>query len=580
MNTILQVFCLILGVSILTVSNVTAQQVNCTREATLADGEYNLSGTAILERFDDGTIQLRFAQNFVTDVGPDVQVFLSNDSTSTSGGVMLEDLGTADGIRHFQGALNMEVPSEVTMATYDFVVLRCVTFQAYWGGGRLGSPTCDDPGSNGGNGGGMDTTMMMDLCEESIVATTGWVSEISVCPNDGQSDIVPLLNNTGLAPGENYAYVFVDPSNNIKFLHFEDSYDFEGSPLETEFVFGVSYRGTLDYTVGQPLSSITSDSCAIVSSTSIFLTVNKTNCNTAFNCVESFAATTNWVTQVDICPSDGQDDIVPFINNQSASAGDHYAYLITDDENQLVAVVDDADSYNFEGSGNQPNRVFGISFAGDLNFQIGNPISSISADSCFAISDTTQFLRILKDQCVSNTTVSISGTVMNSKSLAISGVAIVDDNGAELARTDAEGRFTISDVAQGVTMSLRVQETSSLANGVSSTDLVLMARHILDVAQFISPYQLIAADANNNGTVSASDIVLLKRVILGLSNDFGNNRNWRFVDANQQFDLNLSEFVLEEILSITTGSVDISDVNFIGIKIGDVNVNATVDLTP
>ena len=388
-----RLFTLFLGLFV--ISHIQAQTVDCSRTAVLINGAYNMEGRAYLERFNNGNVQLRLGDDFATDAGPDVQIFLSNDSTSTAGGIMLADIGTNDGENHFDGAITFPIADNITMAQYDFVVFRCVTFDAYWGGGRLAEPTCNNPGDSGG---GVDT-MVTSLCMESTVATTNWASEVTVCPVDGIDDIIPLMNNNFVEPGDQYAYVFADANNNIKFLHYEDSYNFEGSSLEPDYIFGLSYRGTLSYNIGQPITSITSDSCAMISSLTTFLTVNKENCLSNFQCMESITATTNWGTSVEICPGDGTDDIVPFLNNQFAEPGDHYSYLITDTQNRLVAVHNES-SYNFEGSGGSPNRVFGINFAGTLNYNIGDHISSISADSCFQLSDTTLYLTILKTGCI------------------------------------------------------------------------------------------------------------------------------------------------------------------------------------
>jgi len=414
------------------------------------------------------------------------------------------------------------------------------------------------------------------MCSETLVATTNWASEVTICPNDGLPDVVPFMNTGSDEVGVHYAYVFADGNNNINFVHFEDSYDFEGSSLESDYVFGLSYYGALDYNIGDPIGSITADTCAQISSLTNFLTVRKMNCANTFDCFETNTATTNWASSVTICPGDGTDDIVPFLNNQFAEPGDHFAYLLTDASNLLIEVILSS-SYNFEDSGPDLNRIFAISFAGTLDYNLGEPITNITADSCFMLSDQSLFLTIEKGNCAAET-YAVSGTVTNSNGSPINGVDIMDGQGAKLGETDAQGFYMISDVAQGTTLTLVPEATSSLANGVTSTDLVLVVRHILDLTSFIDPYQLIAADANNSGTISATDLVQMRRALLGVSDGFANNTNWRFVDADQLFDLNLSDFQVRESMSVTIDGADVTDVDFIGVKIGDVNVNANVDL--
>ena len=553
------------------IPGIQGQTVDCSRTATLLNGIYNISGTAILERFTDGSLQLRLSEDFSTDRGPDVQIYLSNDSTSIAGGVMLLDIGSVDGINHFSGALTIPISGQFDINDYAFVVFRCVSFSAYWGGGRLGVASCDDGG--GQNGGGMDTTAMT-LCEESIVATTNWISSVTVCPEDGLDDDIPLLNTLRVPAGAEYAYIFADANNNIRFLHYEDSYNFEGSSLETDYVFGISSRGTLSYNVGDPITSITSDSCAILSSTTTFLTIEKENCIPDFNCVETLTATTNWATSVSVCPGDGQPDEVPLLNNQFQEPGDHYAYLITDTQNRIVDVHFES-SYDFENSAASTSRVFGISYAGTLNYQLGDPISAVTADSCFQLSDTTLYLTVLKNGCDTvATTYSVSGRVHSSAGDPIEGAEVLLNSGMKTL-TDASGNYQFSNLMAGEDINIKVYHDDQPANGISSTDLVITARHILNLRVFTDPYQLLAADANNNGSISASDLVQMKRVLLGVADGFANNTSWRFFDASQV--LNGLGDTPTEIVSFQLNE-DFTNLDFVGIKIGDVNGNARLNL--
>ncbi len=547
------------------------QAVDCVRTAILSNGAYEMEGTAYLERSDDESFSLRLGSDFLTQSGPDVQIFLSNDSTSTAGGIMLADIGTTDGLSHFSGEISFIINDKISISQYNFVVFRCVTFDAFWGGGRLGIPSCEDPVIGGG--GGMDTTTQ-NLCTETIVATTDWASEITICTSDGEDDIIELINSGGISAGDRYAYIFADANNNIRFLHFEDSFNFEGSSQESEYIFGVSYRGTLSYNIGDPINSILSDSCAIISSLTTFLTVKKENCSTDFECQESITATTNWATEVHICPSDGIADVIPLINNQFVEPGEHYSYLITDTLNRLIA-VHNTSSFDFENSGSDPNRVFGISFAGTLNYTLGDPIANITADSCFILSGDALFLTVYKDSCeTSSSTFSISGKIASRNGGDIQGAEVRLNNGMKTV-TDASGNYTISGLAGNVSYNVKAYYNDGPANGISSTDLVLTARHILSFITFTDPYQLMAADVNNNGSISASDLVQMKRVLLGLSSTFSNNLSWRFIDASQ--DLTTVGVIPDEMITVQLDK-DVSDINFIGVKIGDVNDNARLDL--
>lgn len=68
-------------------------------------------------------------------------------------------------------------------------------------------------------------------------------------------------------------------------------------------------------------------------------------------------------------------------------------------------------------------------------------------------------------------------------------------------------------------------------NGVSTYDIVKITKHILNVQVFTSSYQYIAADVNNSGTVSTADIIKIKKLILGINDDFEDVDSWRFIPA-------------------------------------------------
>jgi hypothetical protein len=113
-------------------------------------------------------------------------------------------------------------------------------------------------------------------------------------------------------------------------------------------------------------------------------------------------------------------------------------------------------------------------------------------------------------------------------------------------------------------------------NGVNTWDLILISRHILGLEPLNTPYKLIAADANKSGTVTTFDIVELRKLILGTYTALPNNSSWRFVDADQQFTQMDNPFadVIRENLQIANIQQSISNGDFVGVKVGDVDNTA------
>ncbi len=113
-------------------------------------------------------------------------------------------------------------------------------------------------------------------------------------------------------------------------------------------------------------------------------------------------------------------------------------------------------------------------------------------------------------------------------------------------------------------------------NGVSTFDLVLINKHILGTELLNSPYKFIAADANKSNSITTLDIIEFRKLILGNYTNLPNNTSWRFVQTGYEFP---SPNPLSALFP-ETDSVPPSIINFIGIKIGDVNGNAVTNSRP
>lgn len=112
-------------------------------------------------------------------------------------------------------------------------------------------------------------------------------------------------------------------------------------------------------------------------------------------------------------------------------------------------------------------------------------------------------------------------------------------------------------------------------DGVTTYDIALIQRHILGIQTFDSPYKWIAADVDKNNEVDVRDIAELRSLILGKVDEFSKNDSWRFVDAEYDFvGFNPLEEQFNETYMIPDFSSNMTAVDFVGVKIGDVNSSA------
>ncbi len=139
--------------------------------------------------------------------------------------------------------------------------------------------------------------------------------------------------------------------------------------------------------------------------------------------------------------------------------------------------------------------------------------------------------------------------------------------------TGDNGLYTFGNVPVGANVVLTPTKDDNPLNGVTTYDLVLISKHILGIEPLSSPYKMIAADANKSNSITTFDIVEIRKLILGIYQEFPNNTSWRFVDKAHVFVNPMNPFVptLPENISIPDIQMSFPDLDFVGVKTGDVN---------
>ena len=143
--------------------------------------------------------------------------------------------------------------------------------------------------------------------------------------------------------------------------------------------------------------------------------------------------------------------------------------------------------------------------------------------------------------------------------------------------TDASGTYVFDQNPISSDYDVQASKDEDYLNGVTSADLYAIQLHALGIRKLDSPYQMLAADINNDQVITAIDLVLLRKAILGLTVGFPNNTSWRFVDASQTFEKDNEPWPFTELLEFDGLIIDHHDQDFIGVKIGDVNQSAVAN---
>lgn len=169
----------------------------------------------------------------------------------------------------------------------------------------------------------------------------------------------------------------------------------------------------------------------------------------------------------------------------------------------------------------------------------------------------------------------ISGAIHAENDAAIDGVNI-EINGMNGMNTTTQNGGTYQlNVTEGSDVTVIPTYETAYDEGVTTYDLLLIRKHILTTELLDSPYKMIAADANNSGSITAADLVTLRTVILGMSETFVNNTSWVFVDAGYTFP---TDWTLTDgypaVINVNNIDTDTA-ADFMAVKVGDVNGSYT-----
>lgn len=163
-----------------------------------------------------------------------------------------------------------------------------------------------------------------------------------------------------------------------------------------------------------------------------------------------------------------------------------------------------------------------------------------------------------------------SGAPVGQVTVSLAGAAV-----APVTTLAGVGNFSFIGLPSGGDYTLTPSKNIGFVNGVTAFDLAKINEHILAVTPFTQAWQIIAADANGSGTVTASDLVAIQSVILSNSPNFPNGvPSWRFVPSNYVFPDPAHPFPFPQTLSLNDVVQDNLGAGFLAIKTGDVSGNA------
>ncbi len=173
--------------------------------------------------------------------------------------------------------------------------------------------------------------------------------------------------------------------------------------------------------------------------------------------------------------------------------------------------------------------------------------------------------------------IAIGGLIADPAGHAVEDVVVeLSGNDFFTQTTDASGHYLFADMMAGYDYTVTPWLDADPLEGVTTYDIVLLARHIQGVQTLDSPYKLIAADVDRSGHISVGDMLELRQLILYTLPTFTNNTSWRFIATDYVFPQPDNPFVepLPEVVNWNNLDVDQMHSDFVAVKIGDLNGDA------
>lgn len=174
----------------------------------------------------------------------------------------------------------------------------------------------------------------------------------------------------------------------------------------------------------------------------------------------------------------------------------------------------------------------------------------------------------------------ISGYVTNEIGLGIANVEMhLTGTKDTMVLTNEQGFYEFTNVPYGGIYEVTADKDVNAKNGVSTFDLVKITQHIIGLSALGSPYKMLASDVNNSNTISTLDLIFIRRIILSIDPEFAEVPSWFFMPFDYVFDDPEDPFSADipPGIMINSFSESVENVDFMGVKMGDVNNSANTE---
>ena len=201
-------------------------------------------------------------------------------------------------------------------------------------------------------------------------------------------------------------------------------------------------------------------------------------------------------------------------------------------------------------------------------------ITYVTEDNC-GNTDTCSFTVTIVKGIIISQGAKISGTIKNMNGGLIENAEVDIKGDVNQFTNSVAGAYAFANITKGSTEDISVSKITNPLEGVNTLDLVYITNHILGKKALNSPYKLLAADVNNNGSITTADLVELRKLILHITDKFANVESWEFLPTTTVFTNPANPWKNPIVSTVHVDNIQADQTaNFDGIKMGDVTWDA------
>ncbi len=316
----------------------------------------------------------------VYGIGDPLNIVFTTDASGSNKGYVITD--TDNNIL----GLPMSGPFDLDGAGVGTCLIWAISFEDDFEGATVGNNISDLTGcfdlSNA-------VTVYRQSPDGGTLSLADRGTEYANCPGD---IVLEVQHNTS-ANMLRYWYIITDDNNNI--LGFANNantstLDLSGALAGTCRIWGWSYRGEGDPIMGDNISTLSDSDCEAISSN--FITVYREVPDGGK--VSLANGSTSYIGTA--------GDIKVEVTHTTSASNLSYWYIITDDNNKILAFANSANTNNLDLSGAPPGtcRIWGWNYRGLSDPIQGDDISTLDNDNCESISEN--YIEVIREEAQSD----------------------------------------------------------------------------------------------------------------------------------------------------------------------------------